>query len=144
MKRLTLLFSVCSLLVFCLDVRAQETAKVQISATIPAKVESFTDQRLVIALTHDFPKQRDRGKRTVDRHIDAKFSHEKGKDTVVMITLGEKANLDPGVQYFVTLSIFSRDNKSMYIAKMNGADGPFFVLTNGSPSKVALIVSPLP
>jgi hypothetical protein len=144
MMRRFLAISMSTLVLCGSYANAQESAKVQITATIPATVASFTDQRLVISLAHNFPQQDDRGDRTVDRHIDAKFSHEKGKATLVTIHLGEKVKLNPGVQYFVTLSVFTRDSKSTHIAKMNGEEGPFPVLTNGSPSKVTLIVSPVP
>jgi hypothetical protein len=134
---------VCSVLFFSADACAQESAKVQITVTISAQTLSFTDQRLVISLFHDFPLQDDRGNRTVDRHIDAKFSHQKGKATVVTVTLGEKVKRNPGVQYFVDVSVFTKDSKLTHTAEFNGSEGPFPVFNGGSPRKVMLTVRPI-
>jgi hypothetical protein len=122
---------------------AQNVAKVQVTAVISDKVPSFKDQRLVISLAHDFPLQDDRGNKTVDRHINAKFSHEQGTATVVTMILGEKVKLNPGVHYFVTLSVFGPANKVTHVATREDQSTQFPVITFGSPSQLKLTVRPV-
>ena len=68
----------------------------QVNIKISKMTPLFTNQRLVVMLYHNHPTQPDRGKTGVDKHIDAKFSHTKGKETVLTVTLGEKTKLKPG------------------------------------------------
>ena len=143
MKSFMLAISALSLFLFGSNAFAQETAKVQVSLTISDKTPSFKDHRLVISLYHDFPLQDDRGNRTVDRHIEAKFSHTKGTPTKLTVTLGEKVKLNPNVQYSVTLSVFTPDSKLTHIGAIDGEAGPFPVL-NGGPSRLTIIVRPAP
>ena|ERR1022692_3750010 len=143
MNRLVLAISLCSLLMLGSAVSAQESAKVQVTIKISAKTPSFKDQRLVVMLYHDFPLQDDRGPKTVDKHIDTKFSHEKGKETVVTITLGEKAKLKRDVQYTVNVYVYD-GGKRTHFGELDGEQGPFNVLTNGRPSKLTLVVRAAP
>src|SRR6516164_8777651 len=84
------------------DAFAQESAKVQVTVKVPAKVASFKDQRLVIYLSHDNPQKGDDARDTsVDRHVDKTFSHIKGQETVLTVTLGDKTRLNTKVQYAV-------------------------------------------
>ena len=143
MNRWILAIPVGLLMLVGADARAQDSAKVQVTVKSSDKMPSFTNQRLVISLLHNFPKQDDRGNRTVDRYIDAQFSHEKGTPTVFTITLGENVKLNRAIGYFVTLSVFTRDSKLTHIGEINGDEGPFSVL-NGSPGKLTISVRPAP
>lgn len=140
MKRLSFALAIGSLLLSGSHVLAQTTAKVTVTITISKKVPSFTDQRLVVMLYHNFPNQDDRGDKAVDKHIDAKFSHEKGKDTIVTITLGDKAKLNREVQYRVNVSVFDKPGKCTHVGMIEGQPGPFNVVTNGAPSKLTVPV----
>ena len=122
-------------------VHAQESAKVQITIKISDKEASFTNQRLVVTLVHDFPLDQDRGPRTVASHVDAQFSHRKGKETVLKITLGDNVKMDPDVQYFVNLSVFTPDSKRTHHGEIDGDNGPFRVITNDSPRALTLSVA---
>ena len=144
MKHLFFTVPICLLWMNCPSAIAQETAKVQISVKISGKVPSFKDQRLVIMLAHDYPQQDDRGDMAVDNYVDAKFSHTMGKETDLVITLGEKKSLNRNVLYFITLAVFTPQSKLTHEGVWNGVDGPVYVLTNGSPSKVTLLVRPVP
>jgi hypothetical protein len=144
MQRLVFVLSIACLVWIGSHASAQESAKVQVTIRIPAATPSFKDQRLVVMLYHNFPTQDDRGDKAVDRHIDAKFSHTKGADTLLTITLGEKAKLKREVQYSVNVSVFTRDSKQTHRGELEGRTGPFSVLTNGAPSKLTLQVRPVP
>src|SRR5260370_30348328 len=122
---------------------AQESAKVQVTLKIPANVASFKDQRLVIYLSHDNPLKGDDARDTpVDRHIDKTFSHVKGQETVLTLTLGEKAKLNTKVQYAVSVTVFDSRSKRTHIGERDGRS-PCYVLTHGSPNRVTLVVRPV-
>ena len=144
MKRIAYAYPLASLLLCSSTALAQESARVQVSIKISAKTPSFSGQRLVVSLSHDFPLQDDRGDKTVDRHIDAKFSHQKGQDTVLMVTLGEKVKIDPSVHYMVTVAVFDAASKITHRGVKDGEPGPFYVINKGSPRKLALTVQPAP
>ena len=144
MKRLAYAAPLGLLLLCASTAAAQETARVQVNIKISAKTPSFTAQRLVISLSHNFPLQDDRGDRTVDRHIDAKFSHQKGQATVLTVTLGEKVKLDRSVQYMVTVAFFDAASKITHIGEVDREPGPFVAITNGAPRKLTILVRPAP
>ena len=123
---------------------AQESARVQVNIKISAKTPSFSAQRLVISLAHNFPLQDDRGNKTVAQHIDAKFSHQKGKDTVLTVTLGENVKLNPNVEYMVSVAGFDAASKIAHIGEMGSEPGPFAVISNGAPRKLTITVRPAP
>lgn len=141
MKRLSIAITSGLILLLGSDAFAQESAKVQVTLRIPAKVASFEDRRLVIYLSHDNPLKGDDARDTpVDRHIDKKFSHTKGKETVFAVTLGEKAKLNTKVQYAVSANVFDPKSKRTHIGE---SDGLCHVLTYGSPSRITLVVRPV-
>jgi hypothetical protein len=142
MKRLFIAITVGSIFVLGSDAVAQETAKVQVTVKIPAKVASFKDQRLVIFLSHDNPLLGDDKRDTaVDRRVDKAFSHTKGRETVLTLTLGEKAKLNPKVQYAVSVTVFDTKSKRTHIGEIDG-QSLGYVLTNGSPNRVTLMLRP--
>lgn len=143
MKRLAIAISAGLVLMAGGDLFAQETAKVQVTIKVPAKVASFTHHRLVIMLYHDHPTQADRGKTGVDRHVDQVFSHKNGQDTVLTLDLGDRAKVNRKVQYSVTAALFNATGKSTHVGDKDGQRGPCNVLTNGAPNRVLLIVRPL-
>ena len=143
MKRILLTIFASSLFLVGSDAGAQESAKVLVTIKISAKTPSFKDQRLVVMQYHNFPTQDDRGDKAVDRHIDAKFSHEQGKDTILTLTLGEKAMLNRRVQYSVNASVYDGGTRT-HRGELDGTEAPFNVLTNGCPSKLTLEVRPVP
>jgi hypothetical protein len=140
----TLILSFVTLVALGANAVAQDSAQVQITVKISDKTPSFRDQRLVVMLYHDNPLQGDRGDTAVDRLIDRKFFHQQGQETVFKITLGEKARLKPGVQYTVNLTVFDGASNRTHVGEMNGATGPFRVITNGNPRDVTLTVRPVP
>jgi hypothetical protein len=143
MKRLSIAFTFGLILLLGSDAFAQESAKVQVTIKVPAKVASFKDQRLVIYLSHDNPLKGDDARDTpVDRHIDKTFSHMKGQETVLTLTLGEKAKLNTKVQYAVSVTVFDSRSKRTHIGERDGRS-PCQVLTNGSPNRITLIVRPV-
>ncbi len=123
------------------SVFAQDSAKVQVTIKISDKTPSFKGQRLVVMLYHDHPNQPDRGKSAVANHIDTKFSHRQGSETVVTVTLGENVKVKPSLNYSVNVAVFNED-KLTHISERKGARGPFGVLTNGSPAQIAVLIRP--
>jgi hypothetical protein len=122
---------------------AQESAKVEVTLKIPAKVASFKDQRLVVYLSHDNPLKGDDARDTpVDRHIDKTFSHTKGTETVLTLTLGEKAKLTTTVHYAVTATVFDPKCKRTHIGERDG-QSLCYVLTYGSPDRATLVIRPV-
>ena len=119
---------------------AQGTAKVQVTITIPAKAASFEGRRLVVMLYHNYPGQEDRGMAAVDKHVDTKFSHVQGKETVLKLTLGDKAKLKTNVQYSVNANVFEGTNKITHVSEWKGQPGPYSVLTNGAPKEIAILL----
>jgi hypothetical protein len=142
MKHLSLALVAGSLLLTGSHAFAQSTAKATVTIIVPKNTPSFSDQRLVVMLTHNFPTQDDRGNRTVDKHIDTKFSHVKGKDTIVTLTLGDKVKLNGEVQYSVNVSVFDKASKCIYVGNIDDQSGPFPVVTNGAPLKLRIVVVP--
>jgi hypothetical protein len=124
--------------------RAQDTAKLQVTVKISAATPSFNDHRLVIMLYHNFPTQPDRPKKAVDKHVDQKFSHQKGTDTVLTFTLGEKAPLNSGVQYTASITVFDKASKTTHHGEIDERRGPFPVLTNGASNKLTVTLKPAP
>jgi hypothetical protein len=142
MKRLFIAITPGLILLLGSDALAQESAKVQVTLKIPAKVASFKDQRLVVYLSHDNPLKGDDARDTpVDRHINKTFSHTKGKETVLTLTLGEKAKLNTKVQYTVSATVFDSKSKRTHIGESDG-QSLCRVLTNGSPNRVTFLVRP--
>ncbi|MBI1832151.1 MAG: hypothetical protein HYR84_11955 [Planctomycetes bacterium] len=144
MHRLLFTIALCSLLGLGASAAAQESPKVQVTLKIPAKTPSFQNLRLVATLSHNHPAQPDRGKRTVASHVDAKFSHQQGKETVVTIQLGNDVKLNREVQYFVLLNVFDSASKRTHVGEMDGRAGPFGVVTNEQPRALMLILRPTP
>jgi hypothetical protein len=144
MKRLSIAITSGLILLVGSDAFAQEeSAKVQVTLKIPAKEASFKDQRLVIYLSHDNPLKGDDARDTpVDRHIDKTFSHTKGKETVLTLTLGEKAKLNTKLQYGVSVTVFDAKSKRTHIGESDG-QSLCYVLTYGSPDRVTLVVRPV-
>src|SRR5713226_8702491 len=136
MKRLFIAITSGLILLPGSDAFAQESAKVQVTVKVPANVASFKDQRLVIYLSHDNPLKGDDARDTpVDRHIDKTFSHMKGQETVLTLTLGEKAKLNTTVHYAVTATVFDPKCKRTHIGERDG-QSLCYVLTYGSPDRV--------
>jgi len=130
-------------LIFVSGAFAQETAKVQVTIKVPAKVASFKDQRLVVFLSHDNPLLGDDKRDTaVQRYVDKAFSHTKGRETVLTVTLGEKAKLNAKVQYAVTVSVFDAKSKRTHLGERDG-QSLCLVLTNGSPNRVSMDIRPV-
>jgi hypothetical protein len=143
MKRLIIATTWAVILFLGSDAFAQESAKVQVTVKVPAKVVSFEDQRLVIYLSHDNPLKGDDARDTpVDRHIDKTFSHVKGQETVLTLTLGEKAKLNTNVQYAVSVNVFDPKSKRTHFGECDGRS-LCHVLTHGSPNRVTLEVRPV-
>jgi hypothetical protein len=143
MKRLSIAITFGLILLVGSDAFAQESAKVEVTLKIPAKVASFKDQRLVVYLSHDNPLKGDDARDTpVDRHIDKTFSHTKGTETVLTLTLGEKAKLSTTVHYAVTATVFDPKCKRTHIGERDG-QSLCYVLTYGSPDRATLVVRTL-
>jgi hypothetical protein len=143
MKRLFMAATSGLILLLGTDAFAQESAKVEVTVKVPATVASFKDQRLVIYLSHDNPQKGDDARDTpVDRHIDKTFSHKKGQETVLTLTLGEKAKLNRNVQYAVSVTVFDPKSKRTHIGECDGRS-LCYVLTHGSPSRIPLVVRPV-
>lgn len=138
----TTILSLVTLLLTTSSALAQEPARVTINIKVPADTPSFANRRLVITLYHDFPGQDDRGLRTVDRYVDAKFSHQKGKNTLLSVTLGQNAKSNQGVRYSVNAAIFTPQSKQTHFAEFDGRPAPLPVLTFGAPSKLSLVLNP--
>ena len=60
MKHLIMLASCVSVAMFSANASAQESPRVQITIKISDKTPSFSNHRLVVALTHNHPLQDDR------------------------------------------------------------------------------------
>ena len=142
MKRLA--FAIPMLLCLASAASAQESAKVQLTLKISPKTASFKDQRLVVMLYHNHPLQDDRGLSAVDRFVDAKFSHQTGKETKLTVTVGEKAKFKSGVHYTLSVTVFDKANKVTHVGEIDGEGGPFTVLTTGSSNKLAIVLRPGP
>jgi hypothetical protein len=142
MKSLCFAASTCGLLLAASSTFAQDSAAVKIQLKISPRTPSFSDQRLVVTLYHDVPGQEDRGSRTVDRYVNATFSHQTGQETVVTITLGDRAKLNRDVQYTVNATVFTPQSQPTLVGDLNGQGGPFMVLTNGAPNKLTLQLNP--
>jgi hypothetical protein len=143
MKYVSYALTVCLSVAFCSPLAAQESPKTEITVRISDATPSFKNQRLVVMLHHTNPLQPDRGPTAVDRHVDAAFSHEQGTETVLTITLGEKAQLKRGVQYFVNVSVFD-GGRITHVTERNGRTGPVDVPAGDGSFKIALSLRPAP
>lgn len=142
MGRIVFAVSLVCLFLARADVVAQESAKVEVTIKISDKTPGFQGNRLVVMLYHDHPNQQDRGLTGVANHVDRKFSHQLGRETLVTITLGDEVKIKPGVQYSVDVTVFDEDSKVTHVSEVNGLRGAFNVLTNGASNKVAVLLKP--
>ena len=123
--------------------RAQESAKVQATVQVPAKLDSFKDQQLELLLYEFDPRIAGKKATQIDKHLNKTFSHATGKDTAVEITLGAKATINPKMRYYITVFVLDAGGKRTHIGEKDGKAGLCLVLTDGNPSKVTTIARPV-
>ena len=142
MKRLSVFFVLLATGLVASSAAAQEAPKVYLTIKVSSKVASFNNQRLVVMLYHNHPNQDDRGLTAVDRYIDQSFSHQKGRESVVKVLLGDRAKLRTDVQYSVNVTVFQGLGTITHLGEFDGVPGPISVITNGHPSKLTFDLRP--
>ncbi|MBM3992616.1 MAG: hypothetical protein FJ303_00440 [Planctomycetes bacterium] len=136
------LFAV-SLLAISSPTLAQDAAKVEVVVHVPSKVDSFKDRQLEIRLYEFDPRIADKGATLLDKHLDKSFTHDAGKDRLVVVTLGAKAKVDPKMRYYITVFVLDAAGKRTHIGEKDGKAGLCLVLTDRNPSKVTMIARPV-
>jgi hypothetical protein len=125
------------------SVSAQESAKVTVTVKIPAKVASFSNQKLEVLLLQEDPAV-EKGPFFAAKFVNPSFSHITGKETKLEIVLGEKVKITPRMQYTISVYVLdSKTNKRLLIGERDGQSGPCIVLTRGASNKATMIVTPV-
>ena len=121
--------------------KADGTAQVTGTATVPAEAESFKDRVLEIRLYKHDPRLADKRAALVEKVEIKGFSHAKGKATSKAFALGKKEKLEPAMGYYLTLFVLD-GTKRTHMGKCDHVKDPFNkVLTKGNPSKVKATLS---
>ena len=124
-------------------VGAQESAKVTVTVKVPAKVASFSNQKLEVLLLQEDPAV-EKGPFFAAKYVNPSFSHTAGKETKLEIVVGDKAKVTPRMQYTISVYVLdSKTNKRLLIGERDGESGPCIVLTRGASNKATMIVAPV-
>ncbi len=119
--------------------QAQQSAKFQVTVRVPAALESFQSSRLVAVLAREDLSGEGRDF-VVDRTINEKIAHVKGKETIIKLTVGANAKLTPGANHKLTVIVFSPTSQRTHIADREGSFGPIFLTTGNWPTNVNVVL----
>jgi hypothetical protein len=132
--------------IICGTAMAEEPPKAKLtgSIVIPKNVASFEGLVLDVRLYKYDPRIADKAADLVDQWLVKDFSHTSGKDTKKEFALGAKADLEPGMNYYVSCFVLDAKDNRTHMGKCDhDKNGIGKVLTNGQPKEIAIAVSPI-
>ena len=132
--------------IVCGTAFADEPVKAKLNGTVVVSkdVAGFEGLVLDVRLYKYDPRIADKAADLVDQLLVKDFSHAVGKDSKREFVLGDKANLEPDRNYYVTCFVLDAKGNRTHMGKCDhDKDGIGKVLTNGLPHKIGITVQPI-
>ncbi len=130
---------VAGLMLLASTAQSQDNIKLQVTIRVPASIDSFQNQRLITLLAKQDTSGEGRDL-VVDRQMDEKLSHTKGKDTIIKVALGNKDKFTPGVNHKLIVHVMTPTGKRTLIGEREGSAGPIFVQSGNLPKNLLVVL----